>query len=134
MIAESVKQWFEKCPLLKNGIINVNYLGHKPVSYCIEAVPSSPIVRQYVDGGSVRRYVFVFASREFYSENTLNNMDTARFWEELAAWIENEDSLPELAEGEARKVEILSSGYAYGINVGTARFQMQLQLLYYKKG
>lgn len=134
MIAESIKQWFEKCPLLKNGIINVNYLGQRPVSYCIECVPSAPIVKRYVDGGAVRRYVFVFASRDFYSENILNNMDTARFWEELGGWIENEKSLPRLTEGEARKIEILSSGYAYGVNVGTARFQMQLQLLYYTKG
>lgn len=134
MIAESIKEWFEKCPLLENGRINVNYLGHKPVSYCIEAVPSSPIVRRYVDGGAVRRYVFVFASREFYDEQTLGNMETARFWEELAAWIEDESSLPDITEGEARKMEILSTGYAYGITVGSARFQMQLQLLYYKKG
>lgn len=134
MIAEGLKKWFEKCPFLKDGVINVNYLGHRPVSYCIEAVPSSPIVRRYVDGGSVKRYVFVFASRDFYDEQTLGNMETARFWEELAAWIENEKSLPDISEGEPREIEILSSGYAYGISAGTARFQMQLQLLYYVKG
>lgn len=137
-IIDSLKAFFEECPLLENGRINVNYLGTKRADYSIESVPSDPVVKRYVDGASLRQYVFVFASREFYDEDQLQNMDTARFYEELGAWIEEKNSsgeLPLLEDGcRALKLEVSAGGYILSAKAGTARFQLQCRLIYRKEG
>ena len=136
-IIESLKAFFEECPLLRDGFINVNYLGAKKADYSIESVPSEPVIRRYVDGGSLRQFVFVFASREYYDEDQLRNMDTARFYEELGAWIEERcraRRLPALTEGTALKLEVTAGGYLLSDKAGTARFQLQCRLIYRKEG
>lgn len=136
MIIDSLREFFEECPLLKNGKINVNYLGSRGADYSIEAVPSSPVVKRYVDGGEIRQYAFVFASREFYDEDRLHNMDIARFYEELCSWIENRSAsgqLPKLEDGfAAERIEIAATGYIAGANASSARFQIQCRLIYRK--
>lgn len=136
MIIDSLRDFFEECPLLKDGKINVNYLGSRGEDYSIEAVPSSPVVKRYVDGGELRQYVFVFASREFYDEDRLRNMDTARFYEELCGWIESRSAagqLPLLDDGlTAERLEVTATGYAADANAASARFQIQCRLIYRK--
>jgi len=122
---------------LKSGKINVNYLGEKPVRYTIDAVPTGPIIKNYTDGGSLRQYVFVFASREYYDQDVLENMETARFYENFAAWIEEQDDkkkLPKVVQGmHAVAVQVLTNGYAYNVDTGYARFQIQCRLIYKKE-
>ena len=137
-IIDSIKAFFEGCPLLENGRINVNYLGRRKADYSIESVPSEPVIRRYVDGTTLRQYVFVFASREFYDEDQLQNMDTARFYEELGAWIEEKNrggELPLLDGGSrALRLEVSTGGYILSSKPGTARFQLQCRLVYRKEG
>ena len=137
-IIDSLKAFFEECPLLENGRINVNYLGPEKADYSIENVPAAPVVRRYVDGAEVRQYVFVFASREWSDEDRLTNMDTARFYEELGGWIEERNrsgALPLLENGmSALKLEAASGGYVLSAKGGTARFQLQCRLVYRKEG
>ena len=137
-IIDSLKDFFEECPLLEGGRINVNYLGPKKADYSIEGVPSDPVIRRYVDGATLRQYVFVFASREYYDEDQLQNMDTARFYEELGAWIEEKNSrgeLPLLKDGcRALILEVSTGGYILSARSGSARFQLQCRLIYRKEG
>lgn len=132
---DEIKQYIKKCPFLKNGKINVNYLSEKAVRYSVEAVPCRPIIRQYVDGGSLRQYIFVFASREFYDEEVLENMKTAKFYEDFSDWLETmseKNILPEIDGCTATRVETLSTGYVYDASERNARFQVQCRLIYYK--
>ncbi len=136
MIIDCVKAFFEECPLLKDGKINVNYLGSGGEAYSIEGLPCAPVIRRYVDGGEVRQFAFAFASREFYDEDRLRNMDTARFYEELCAWIESRNRAGELPAPEdgfkAERIEVTSTACIYSANAGTARFQIQCRLIYRK--
>ena len=66
-IIEGLTDSFLQCPLLKDGVFRVDALGSDPVEYALETGMTSPIVRTYVDGSSIRQYQFNFNSREAYS-------------------------------------------------------------------
>ncbi len=135
---EEIREYFSQCPLFKDGKINVNYLG-EDFGYTIDAVPSPGVIRRYVDGGTLRQYVFIIASREPYEKNVLLNMQTARFYEELEAWVGEQNALNHLPELKdpgcaARGIECVASGYAFDMSrAGWARYQIQLRLKYYKE-
>ncbi len=136
MIIDGVKRFFESCPLLAGAEINVNYLGRGGGAYSIEALPSSPLVKRYVDGGEVRRFDFAFAAREYHDADCRQNADAALACEKLVEWIEAEAAsgrLPELDGGlEAISLEALTGGYVSSSNDATARFQIQCRLIYRK--
>lgn len=137
MIIDAVKKYIETCPLLKRGKINVNYLGDEPVKYSIDTVPASPVVKRYTDGGELRQFLFVFASREAYDANALENMKVSQFFEEFENWVSTQDIkriYPVFDDKKltATKIETVTSGYMYDVTRTTARFQIQLKLTYRK--
>lgn len=137
-IIEALEQYFLKCDLLKDGCLRVDYLGEKPVEYTIEVMPCDPIVKNYANGSSVRQYLFAFGSREYYSQERLQNIQNSAFYEKFADWVETMNRsavLPELPEGmEAEEIEVVSSGYLFDGSMKNARYQIQLKLLYFKEG
>ena len=136
MIIDNIREFIKECPLLENDKINVNYLGGDTVSYTIEQVPTNPLNKRYSDGGKQKQVLFIFASRENYDEDVLENMDVAKFYEEFAEWIEEQNesgNLPVLDGGMiSQAMETLTSGYLINSEDRTARFQIQLRLIYYK--
>lgn len=136
MIIDNIREFIKECPLLENDKINVNYLGGDTVSYTIEQVPTNPLIKRYSDGGKQKQVLFIFASRENYDEDVLENMDVAKFYEEFAEWIEEQNesgNLPVLDGGMiSQAMETLTSGYLINSEDRTARFQIQLRLVYYK--
>ncbi len=138
MFTEATKKYIETCPLIKKSRINVNYLGEKPVQYSIDNVPAKPIVKKYTDGGTLRQFLFVFASREAYDENTLENMDVAKFFEEFENWIEEQDRnkvfpVTEDPKVKVTRIETTTSGYLFDSDTKTARFQIQCKITYKKE-
>lgn len=132
MIKE-IKNFIKKCPCLHGRKVKTNYLSDKPMTYSIEAVPCRPVIKEYVDGGSLRQYLFVFASREVYDGEEIENINTAEFYEDFSAWLEKcskNKVLPEIAEGKSIRVEVLSFGYLFESDARYARFQMQCRLIY----
>lgn len=133
----SVREFLKECPILKKGIINVNYLGDNKIKYTIDNVPCYPIVKRYADGGTLRQFIFVFASREAYDANVLQNMGITQFFDEFSSWIEQqneEKNFPVFPEGSVpTAIEVLSSGYLMSSDEKTARFQMQLKITYRKE-
>lgn len=138
MQIENLKKYIAKCPLLKKRTINVNYIGEKPVAYSIVPIPAEPIVKRYVDGGTLRQFLFTFSSVEAYDDNTLENMNVAQFFEDFASWIEEQDeksNYPELGDEKekATRIEVLNSGYLYNEENTVAQFQIELKLTYKKE-
>ena len=136
-IIQALFRWFESCEILSiDTELNVDYLGEEAQQYCIEVVPCSPVIRRYADGSTKNQYLFIFASREYYSEDECNNMKNLEFYEELEGWIENQsirDKLPSLPAGDTPlSVEVLSSGYVMDNDTKTARYQIQCRLKYVK--
>lgn len=136
-IIDALEKYFIGCELLKDGALRVDYLGEKPVEYTIEVLPCDPVVKRYLGGSAVRQYLFAFGSREFYSQERLQNIQNSAFYELLADWVETRSMsgiLPELPDGmEAQQLEVVSSGYLFDGSMTNARYQIQLRLLYFKE-
>ncbi|MGN1203159.1 MAG: hypothetical protein ACI4RF_07665 [Eubacterium sp.] len=74
-IIKSLFKWFADCDVLcSDNKLNVDHLGDEPEQYSLEVVPCNPILKKYADGSAKCQYLFIFASREFYSEDEQLNM------------------------------------------------------------
>lgn len=85
---ELIKEWMEKCPLFKGGKINVDYLKDKPQSYSIDRIPVNPIVKQYVDGGTMKQIAFDFTVTAPISSKAIVNLANSKFCEDFMEWVE----------------------------------------------
>lgn len=136
-IIESIRDFIAGCPLLKNGVLlNVDRLGATEIEYTVDGEITSPILRQYTDGSSLRQFEFVFASREKYGADTLQNIANSGFYENFARWIEtqsNTGNLPELGKYRVPQyIEVQSEGYVFDSDDSTARYQIPLKFVYYQ--
>ena len=134
-IIEGLRTYFIDCPLLdETGKIGVDFLGNEAVEYVIESVPCEPVIARYVDGMSKRQYLFVFASREAYNADVLNNMVNCGFYEAFADWIgqqNKENKYPELPAGKTPiAIEALTCGYLFDTTPSTGRYQIQCRIIY----
>ena len=136
-IIEGIAAFFVGCPLLKDGAFRVDALSDSPIEYAIEVGIFDPIVEQYIDGSSDRRYQFNFGSRESYSMDRLQNIANSTFYEDFAEWVEAQNkagNFPELPSGmHPEQLTALSSGYMFDENMRDARYQIQLELIYHKE-
>ena len=136
-IIEGIAAFFVGCPLLKDGAFRVDALSDSPIEYAIEVGIFDPIVEQYIDGSSDRRYQFNFGSRESYSMDRLQNIANSTFYEDFAEWVEAQNkagNFPELPPGmHPEQLTALSSGYMFDENMRDARYQIQLELIYHKE-
>lgn len=122
---------------MQRKYFGVDWLDQNPDSYSIDTVPANPVVRRYVDGSSLRQYLFVFASRRDYSQDVLQNMENLGFFEDFESWIERQSAagvLPEMPDGLIpQKIEATGYGYLLsGENNGRGRYQIQCRLMYTK--
>ena len=136
-IIEHLREYIASCPILKEGYLNVDRLGTDITEYTIDTTPCDTIVRKYVDGSSIRQFEFVFASRESYGSDIPQNIDNSEFYEQFARQIENNnENLSNLLSLDnyqtAQYIELVTSGYAYDVGDNSARYQIQLRLVYYQ--
>ncbi len=108
------------------------------MSLTIDQIPGAPVMKKYVDGGSLRQFQFVFASREEYDSQAWKQIEAANFYENLQDWFEEQnklEKLPVLEKGLSPvRIETLTSGYVMSTDSKTARYQIQCRLIYYKEG
>ena len=132
-IIESIREYIMTFPELKDGCLLVDYLGSEPIEYSVEPVPCDPVYQKYTDGSCIKQFLFIFASREFYDADVNKCIENLAFYENFADWITScSDSgiLPELENASPISIEILTGGYAISADANTARYQIQLRLLY----
>lgn len=112
-------------------------LGSEPVEYALETGITSPVVRTYIDGSSIRQYQFNFNSREAYSMDRILAIQNESFYEDLCNWVEEQSligNLPDMPEGcEAQALTILAPGFMLDATMENAFYQVQLQLQYFKE-
>lgn len=135
-LIQAVRNYLMNCPLLKDGVLlSVDQLGAE-ISYTIDTVPCNPIIKKYTDGGSRRQFQFVFASREKYGGQVLENIENSGFYEQFSDWLEQQSwnrIFPDLGNYRTPYgIEILSRGYINDAEDDTARYQIQLNLIYYQ--
>lgn len=132
-IISGIRDYILTCPFLKDGRVNVDYLGAKATEYSIDPLPCNPVIKQYTDGGSQRQYQFAFTSKEYYDPSGMQNIDNSGFYEKFGDWIEGNNKsgiLPEIDGRDPIKVELLTCGYLFDTDPETARYQIQCRLIY----
>lgn len=133
-LIECVRDFVLTFPELdEEGCLYVDYLGDQAIEYSVEAVPCDPVFRRYTDGGCMKQFLFVFASREFYSADVNQCIENLAFYEHFEHWITDNNLntvLPDLDGRSPVSIEVLTGGYAFDADSNTARYQMQLRLLY----
>lgn len=135
-LMESVRAFVRTYPPLAGNKINVDFLPENARSYSLDAVPTKEVVKTYLDGSSVRQFLFVLASREYYGAEVLQQLDNLGFYEAFSAWLDSRTmarNLPDLGEGRtAQKIEAVTSAYAFGPGEKAARYQIQCRLQYFQ--
>lgn len=133
-LIECIRNYILRFPELKDGYLLVDILGDKPIEYTIKTVPCAPVVRKYTDGSCMKQFLFIFASREFFSEDVAQNIENLGFYEKFEDWIKEQNDegiLPDLGDDrEPVSIEVLTGGYAFEADTNTARYQIQLRLTY----
>ena len=139
-IIESIKNFILTCPcLVELAAINVDFLPESPDTYSIEEVPTSSVLQTYLDGSQERQFVFVFASRFYYSDETRNNIENSGFYEDFSDWLDEQTKIgnfPVMRDGlTPSKIEAVSSGYLFDVSgdLSNARYQIQCRLIYDKE-
>lgn len=136
-IIQGIVDYVTECPLLAKGYMRVDNLGSKPIEYGIETLPATPVIRQYINGDSVRQYLFAINSREYYSVDMLQNIKNSEFYEQLADWFETQNAnekFPNIGEDkEVQSIELVTSGFLYSTDRKTARYQLGLRIVYFKE-
>ena len=138
-IIEGIRTWLKSYNGLSDGRINVDFLPERAKTYSVDTVPTREVIKKYLDGSTLRQFLFCISSREFYSEDIEQNMDNHSFYEALSAWIDTQRrkrSFPAFGEGRTvRSIEVNSTAYPFVVDEdGTARYQIQLNMIYYQKG
>lgn len=133
-IIQAIKDYMETCPLVDEfAQINVDYLSEE-TDYSIEATSAETIVKNYIDGSSLRQFVFIFSSKKAYGQDVLQNMENSGFYERFSDWVEEQTrkkSLPELPDGK-RAVELTTKTHSYIVQTGYDKAQYQIECrLYY---
>ncbi|WMI81944.1 hypothetical protein [Anaerotignum sp. MB30-C6] len=137
-LIDSVRTFLLGCPYLKDGVFNVDYLGGNPTEYTVDTIPADNIIKQYVDGSSVRQFVFAFGSVELYGSDVDNNLANSTFYEDFAAWMDEKSRNRELpnigADKSAIEIKAQGAGYVVENTENAARYQVQCRLIYTQKG
>lgn len=132
-IIEEIRKYIATCPYLKDGKIGVDFLENEETAYSIEPIPINPTVVSDIDDGELKQFAFVFASRESYGSETVQNMLNTKFYEKFSKWIRinnNNEVFPDIPGIES--IECTSTAYAYQTGIDTARYQIQLRIIYYE--
>ena len=136
-VIQSLWDYFLTCPLMSDRKINVDFLPVKSLEYSLDTTPATEIVKQYVDGSSVRQYLFVIRSVQDYGSDVLQNIANSGFFESLSNWLEEQTrkkNFPALPSGkEPQKIEAQSTGYLFVSGPDTGKYQIQCRLQYFQE-
>ena len=130
MIIEYLRNFICECPLLTDGYrVNVDYIGVE-MSYSIDPLPCTPVLKNYTDGGKMKQFQFSFSSKELYDKDSCINIENSGFYENFAVWLENS----KMAELDEHKTpiyfEVLNSGFLESADGNKARYSIDCRLIY----
>lgn len=138
-ILECVRNFISTCPYLeeyKEGI-GVDILGEDAVGYAIETLPADPVIKEYVNGDSERRFTFLFVANEWYTTDVITNIENIGFFDDFSDWCDTctkEKALPDLGDDRtALSLSATLTPYLYDEKTNKARYQIQCELDYYKR-
>ena len=133
---EKIKEYFINHVTLAEEFENIliDFLNDEAITYSIEPIPVEPVLRQYRDGGSLNQFIFQFGSREFYDNSVAQNINNLGFYEKFQEEIETNNKngvLPEISG--IQSIECLNNGTIQDVQNGTAKYVIQMRIIYEKE-
>jgi hypothetical protein len=117
----------------KDYQINADMLDIKANNYSLDKIPTSSEVESWITGDEIHRDVFSFRSRNFYSQDTINNLKNIGFFESFEEIIKQNNKnniLPDIAG--IQDIKCLNTGTMNNADTSTAEFDIQIQITYLK--
>lgn len=131
-VIQAVRDYLLTCPYLSQENINIDYLGNEAKEYSIDKISCEPILRQYIDGSSIRQYQFALTSVESYSNDYNVNQKNIEFYEMFENWVDEQNAIrnfPDLQE-EVYAIEIIENSSLITKEINTAKYQVKIRILY----
>lgn len=130
---ELIQEFFEQCPLLKNGKIVADYLGNNINEYAIIKSSAPPIVTKYRGGGSIRQIAFDFVVQAPISTRNIDNLANSKFGEDLEGWIEEQDDIRNLPKiPNVQHIQCTSPSYILQRTNTQTIYIIQMNCTYYQ--
>lgn len=137
-VIEALHSYFKTSPALADVRLDIDCLQRDHEKFSLDSVPGERIVKKYMDGSSVRRQLFTISSRAPYGPDLDQQADNLEIFGELEDWLDDQGQLgllPNLGDRRrARSLRVTSSAYPIEVDEGqgvpTARYQIQLELIY----
>jgi len=133
---EKIRDYFKENVTLAEEFDNilVDFLGEDATSYSIEPIPVEPKLKPYTDGGSLNQYVFQFGSREFYDDSVAQNINNLGFYENFQEEIKINNKMGILPDIKGiQSIECLNNGTIQDVQHGSAKYIIQLRIIYEKE-
>ena len=138
---EHLRKWLRACPaLLRENHFRVDYLAEEATEYALYAVPSTVRFHENVLGEHVPNDIqtldFIFASKENFGANELQNIANYGFYQDVTDWIIDQNSmrnLPEINEGRVLSIVPTLTPYVAIPGTNSAKYQIQIKLTYRRR-
>ena len=135
-MVDKIREYFLENVTLAKEFDNIlaDFLGDDATSYTIEPIPVETVLRQYRDGGSLNQFDFQFGSREFYDNSVAQNINNLGFYEKFQEEIETNNKngvLPDIKG--IQSIECLNNGTIQDVQNGTAKYVIQMRIIYEKE-
>jgi len=137
---ENLRLWFLTCPTVSNVLLlNADYIGTDTPECAIYSMPST--LKSYEDvcgnisysGNQVLN--FIFALHAPHGEDTEQNLQNIQFFADLKDWMYEQNTLknfPEIEEGSVKSIMPMKSQYVASATAGSATYQMQCSIDYWR--
>lgn len=134
MIIKGIMAYFKECPVLKENILNVDFVGENPPYFAIYAENHDKVLKKYVTGETLEQFVFSVRMRASYGRKPSENEKINLIFEEIADWVEKKNRLseyPDIGNGKiVQRMEVLSSAHVKNTNAADCVYEMKLRAVY----
>lgn len=132
-LIDYIRDYILTCDFLRKWKVNVDHLGVE-MSYSINPLPCDPIVKKYVDGGTVKQFQFAFTSKESYDSDARTCIENSGFYQKFEEWMEENDrrgKLPKIGSGKVPiGISVMQKGYLYDVDTDLGQYEIQCKLEY----
>jgi hypothetical protein len=131
-IIDSIRDYILTCDFLKDYKVNVDHLGVN-MEYSINALPCDPLIKKYVDGGSIKQFQFALTSKDCYDGDARTAIENSGFYEQFEDWIAEQDSkgiYPELIGKAPTSISVMQKGYLFDLDTDLGQYEIQCKLEY----
>nr|DAN72335.1 MAG TPA: Minor capsid protein from bacteriophage [Caudoviricetes sp.] len=125
---EIIKEFIEKCPLLKGGKVNVDYLKSKTYSYSIDETPTTTIIQRFADGGCREQINFDFSIQAPF--NALETINNSKFCDDFIQWIKEQEKKNNLPDIDGIEKISCNRGTILQTTETTAIYVIPMQIIY----